>query len=85
MSKEKEVRREILEWIEKETGNRAEFIPEKGRHSKVRCQIHGTSQEFPVPDKDFRAGSAKKNFYSQMRRKINERVEAVKARQTVSA
>lgn len=71
---------EILRVFEELTGSKPTFIPTKGRHSKVRTYILGTTQDFPVPS-EFRSGCAKNNFYSQMRRKVNERIEAVKARQ----
>jgi hypothetical protein len=85
MSKDFDEIKEILAEIEKAFGMKAEYIPERGRHSKVRIQILGTTQDFPIPTKEFSAGRAKKNFYSQMRRRINDRIEAVKARHSITA
>lgn len=74
--------KDILEEIEKIAGSKPEYLPIRGRrHAKVRLTILGTTQDFAITSKDFRAGCEKNNFYSQMRRKINERVELVKARQ----
>lgn len=84
-SREKDVIREILKKVGEMAGSKAEYVPTKGRHSKVRVEILGTFQEFPIPTKEFRSGSVKNNFYSQMNRKISERIVAVKARQSILA
>lgn len=73
--------RDIIDEIEKIAGSRPEYIPVKGRHAKIRLTILGTPQDFAIMSKDFRAGCEKNNFYSQMRRKINARIEQVRARQ----
>ena len=82
MSGQKQIIEEILIVVEKLTGQKAVYIPFRGRHAKVRTLIFGTEQDFRIITKEFRSGCQKKNYYSQMRRKINERIEAVKARQT---
>jgi hypothetical protein len=77
----KQEEREIIEFMERITGNKVEIVP-GSNHPRVRLILEGSVQEFAIPQKNFEAGCAKKNFYSSMRRKINDRIEQIRARQT---
>lgn len=61
------------------TGREVEFLSGT-KHPRIRLVLENTIQEFAIPRK-FEAGCAKNNFYSGMRRKINQRIEQIKARQ----
>jgi metal-dependent hydrolase (beta-lactamase superfamily II) len=76
--------REIVEKMEEWTGKKVEIVGGK-RHHRVRLILENTVQEFAIPTKEFAAGCAKNNFYSSMRRKINQRIEQIRARQIPSA
>lgn len=41
----------------------------------------GIQYVFPVSSEDYQADCNKKNFYNQMRQKITERIEHIKARE----
>jgi hypothetical protein len=72
----------VRKLVKEMTGDDGEIISKQGgRHPKIRCTILGTSQDFPLPSKELNAGSSEKNYYSQMRRKITERIEQVQNRQ----
>lgn len=61
------------------TGREVEFAAGT-KHPRIRLILENTIQEFAIPRK-FEAGCSKNNFYSGMRRKINQRIEQIKARQ----
>lgn len=72
--------REAIRILEELTGSVVVLIP-GSKHNKAQFALENTEQEFAIP-KEFRSGCSKKNFYSGMRRKIKERVEQIKARQS---
>lgn len=72
--------REIIDEVERITGLRPE-LTNGSKHYRARIAIEGTMQEFAIP-KRFKAGCEKNNFYSSMRKKINQRIEQIKARQS---
>lgn len=75
--------REILTEVKKITGYEP-ALSIGSKHFRVQVNIEGTVQEFAIPKK-FKAGCERNNFYSSMRRKINQRTEQIKARQLVTA
>lgn len=77
--------REIFDEVERITGCRPQYLNKAGgKHPKMLLTILNTPQVFPLPQKELKAGCSKNNFYGQMRQKINERIEAVRARQVIT-